>query len=106
MKEINLTKENFENEVLNSAKPVLIDFWATWCGPCRMLAPVIEEIANENEDIKVCKVNVDEEPELAGAFSVTSIPMLAVVKDGKLIKTTAGYMPKAEVLEFLQKAID
>jgi len=102
MKEIKLTKDIFEQEVLKSDKPVLIDFWAAWCGPCRMIAPVIEEIANENDDIKVCKVNVDEESELASAFRVSSIPMLAVVKEGKVSKTAVGYMPKEKVLELLK----
>ncbi len=101
MNEIILTKENFEQEVMQSDKPVLIDFWATWCGPCRMLGPIIEEIANEREDIKVCKVNVDDEPELAAAFQVSSIPMLAVIKDGKMTNSAVGYMPKEKVLELL-----
>lgn len=101
MSEIKLTRENFEDEVVNSTKPVLIDFWATWCGPCRMISPIIEEIANENEDIKVCKVNVDEEPKLASAFQVTSIPMLAVVNDGKVTNTAVGYMPKEKILALL-----
>ena len=101
MKEITLTKENFETEVLNSEKPVLIDFWATWCGPCRMIAPIIEEIANENDDIKVCKVDVDSEPELAAAFNVSSIPMLAVVKNGEITNTAVGYMPKEKILNLI-----
>lgn len=101
MKEIKLTKDNFENEVSNSDKPVLIDFWASWCGPCRMLSPIIEEIANENDDIKVCKVNVDDEPELATAFGVSSIPMLLVIKNGEVTNTAVGYMPKEKVLELI-----
>lgn len=101
MKEILLNKDNFEEEVIKADKPVLIDFWASWCAPCRMLAPVIEEIANENDDIKVCKVNVDEEPELANAFKVSSIPMLAVLKNGKVTNTSVGFMPKEKVLELL-----
>ena len=101
--EINITKENFENEVMNSDKPVLIDFWAAWCGPCRMLSPIVAEIAEEYEDeVKVCKVNVDEQPELANAFRVTSIPMLAVIKDKKLVNTAVGYMPKDEVTALLK----
>ncbi len=101
MKEIKLTKDNFENEVSNSDKPVLVDFWASWCGPCRMLSPIIEEIANENDDIKVCKVNVDDEPELATAFGVSSIPMLLVIKNGEVTNTAVGYMPKEKVLELI-----
>lgn len=101
MKEIFLTKENFESEVINSKNAVLIDFYADWCGPCKMLSPIIEEIANENEDIKVCKVNVDNEPELANAFKVSSIPMLAVVKNGEVTNTAVGYMPKEKILQLL-----
>lgn len=103
MAEITITNQNFENEVLSSDIPVLVDFWAPWCGPCRMLAPVVEEIANEYDGkIKVCKVNVDDEPELAAAFHVTSIPMLAVVKDGKVTETSVGYRPKEEILDLLE----
>ena len=101
MKEIVLTKANFEDEVINSDKPVLIDFWASWCGPCKMIAPIIEEIAKENDNIKVCKVNVDEEADLADAFKVSSIPMLAVVKNGNVTNTAVGYMSKEKVLELL-----
>ncbi len=101
MKEIQLTKENFEKEAIDSPIPVLIDFWASWCGPCRMLAPIIEEIAKENDTVKVCKVNVDEEPALAEAFQVASIPMLVVMKKGKVTNTAVGYMPKEKVLELL-----
>ena len=101
MKEIQLTKANFEKEAIDSPIPVLIDFWASWCGPCRMLAPVIEEIAKENDSVKVCKVNVDEEPALAEAFQVASIPMLVVMKNGKVTNTAVGYMPKEKVLALL-----
>ena len=101
MAEIKITKDNFESEVINSDKPVLIDFWATWCGPCRMIAPVIEEIANERSDVKVGKVNVDEEEELAVAFGIASIPTVVLVKDGKVVKQSVGYKPKTELLEIL-----
>ncbi len=96
-----ITKENFESEVLKSTKPVLLDFWASWCGPCRMLSPIVDEIAEENDNIKVGKVNVDEQPELAQALKVMSIPMLAVVKDGKVTNTSVGYKAKAAVLALL-----
>lgn len=103
MAEIIITKQNFESEVLNSDKPVLIDFWATWCGPCRMIAPIVEEISEEYADtVKVCKINVDDEPELAGAFNVASIPMLVVIKDGKVTNSTVGYQSKEKVLELLE----
>ena len=96
-----ITKENFESEVLKSTTPVLLDFWASWCGPCRMLSPIVDEIAEENDNIKVGKINVDEQPELAQAFKVMSIPMLAVVKDGKVTNTSVGYKAKAAVLALL-----
>lgn len=102
MKEITITKSNFESEVLNSPIPVLIDFWATWCGPCRMIAPVIEEIANEYEgSVKVGKVNVDDEPELASSFRVISIPTIVLVKDGKVTASAVGYMTKDKLLKEL-----
>ena len=99
---MNITKNNFEQEVLHSDKPVLIDFWAPWCGPCRMLSPVISEIAEEYGDkIKVCKVNVDEEGDLAASFNVMSIPTLVVVKDGKVANSAVGVRPKAQIVEMI-----
>ena len=98
---ITITKENFEQEVLQSAKPVLLDFWASWCGPCRMLSPVVDEVAEERGDVKVGKVNVDEQPELAGQFGVMSIPTLLVFEQGKLVRQAVGARPKASVLELL-----
>ncbi len=102
MSEMNITKNNFEQEVLHSDKPVLIDFWAPWCGPCRMLSPVISEIAEEYGDkIKVCKVNVDDEGESAASFNVMSIPTLVVVKDGKVTNSAVGVRPKAQIVEMM-----
>ena len=98
---INITKENFAQEVLHSEKPVLLDFWASWCGPCRMLSPVVDEVAEERTDVKVGKVNVDEQPELAGEFGVMSIPTLLVFEQGKLVRQAVGARPKAGVLELL-----
>ena len=102
MKAITITKDNFENEVIKSDKPVLLDFWAEWCGPCRMISPVIDEIAGEVQTAKVGKINVDEQPELASAFKVMSIPTLVVMKDGKVISTTVGAKPKADILKMLE----
>jgi thioredoxin 1 len=99
MSEMNITRNNFEQEVLRSDKPVLIDFWASWCGPCRMLSPVISEIAEEYGDkVKVCKVNVDQEGDLAAAFHVSSIPTLVVLKDGKITNSMVGVRPKAQIV--------
>ena len=92
-----ITKESFENEVLHSEKSVLLDFWASWCGPCRMLSPILDEIAEEREDIKVCKVNVDEEPELAARYGIVSIPTLLVIKDGQIVNKSLGVRPKAQL---------
>ena len=98
-----ITKANFEELVLKSEKKVLLDFWAPWCGPCRMVGPIVEEIAREREDILVGKVNVDEEMELAMEFRVASIPMLVVMEGGKVSAKTIGYCPKAEIEELLEK---
>ena len=99
MSVINITKNNFAEEVLNSDKPVLLDFWASWCGPCRMVSPIIDEIADERADIKVGKINVDEQPELAAEFKVMSIPTLVVMKDGKIVNQSVGAKPKNQILE-------
>lgn len=98
---LKITKENFEAEVLNSDKPVLLDFFATWCGPCRMVGPILEEIAQENESIKVCKIDVDHDPELATRFKVTSIPLLVVMQDGKVVNQALGAKPKDQILKLL-----
>lgn len=101
MSVIKINKENFQNEVLGSEKPVLLDFYADWCAPCRMVGPIISEIAEERSDIKVGKINVDEEPELASQFGVMSIPTLAVIKDGEVANTSVGAIPKEQILEML-----
>ena len=97
-----ITKENFEAEVLKSQKTVLIDFWATWCGPCQMLSPVVDEFAEENPEISVCKVNVDDQPELAMAFGIESIPTLVVIKGGKAVNKSLGVIPKEKIAELVK----
>lgn len=101
MTAIEITKDNFHDEVLAGDKPVLVDFWASWCGPCRMVAPMIDEIAAERSDIKVGKINVDQQPELAGRFGVMSIPTLMVFKNGRVTAQSAGARPKAQILAML-----
>ncbi len=97
MSEITITKENFEAEVLRSDKPVLVDFWATWCGPCRMIAPVLSEIARERSDVKVGKINVDEQPDLANEFRIASIPTLLLFRGGQVVNQMVGVRPKATI---------
>ena len=101
MSVIHINKNNFRNEILNSEMPVLLDFWAPWCGPCRIVSPIVDEIAAERNDIKVGKVNVDEQPELAGQFGVMSIPTLVVMKGGKVVNQMVGARPKAQILAML-----
>ena len=101
MSAININKNNFQSEVLNSEKKVLLDFWAPWCGPCRMVVPIVEEIADERPDIKVGKVNVDEEAELASQFGIMSIPTLVVIENGKIVNQAMGAKPKDEILAML-----
>ena len=101
MSVITITKDNFEAEVMGSDKPVLVDFWASWCGPCRMVSPLVDEIAEETTTAKVGKINVDEEPELAAQFGVMSIPTLMVFKDGKAVKISVGAKPKDDIKEML-----
>ena len=103
MAEITLTQENFEDEVINSDIPVLVDFWATWCGPCKMIAPIVEEIEEEYEGkIKVGKVNVDDEGDLASEYRIASIPTLLIFKNGEIVHTLVGYRPKEQILEYLK----
>ncbi len=101
MSALHVTNENFEAEVLKSEKPVLVDFWAAWCGPCQMLLPVIEELAGEVTDAKICKVNVDEEPELAEKYSVMTIPTLIVFRDGKPAEKSIGVISKEQILKLI-----
>ena len=101
MSALSITKNNFQEEVINSEKPVLLDFWASWCGPCRMVSPIVDEIAQERPDVKVCKVNVEEQRELAAAFKVMSIPTLVVMKGGKVTNHAVGAMPKQRILALL-----
>ncbi len=102
MSVIVLNNDNFDSEVLKSDKPVLVDFWASWCGPCRMVSPIVDEIAEENDDIKVCKVNVDENQELAAKYSVMSIPTLIVFKDGKIANQMVGAKPKNQIIAMIK----
>jgi thioredoxin 1 len=101
MSVLHITKENFESEVLHSDVPVLVDFFATWCGPCKMVAPIIDEIASEREDVKVCKIDVDQDTELAIRYNVSSIPTLMVFSGGDVIKQSLGALPKKEILAML-----
>ena len=102
MSVITITKDNFEVEVLRSDKPVLVDFWASWCGPCKMLSPVVDQVAEEHPEIRVGKVNVDDQPDLAGQFRVMSIPTLIVFKEGKVSATSVGVQPKQKIVELFQ----
>ncbi len=101
MKEITITAENFAEEVLRSDRPVLVDFWAAWCGPCRMLAPAVARLAEDHPEIKVCKVNIDEQPDLAAYFEVAAVPTLFLFRGGDAVKKTMGYMPYSELEAFI-----
>lgn len=102
MSVLHVTAENFEQEVLKSDKTVLLDFWADWCGPCKMLMPIIEDVASEVADAKICKINVDEEPDLASKYKIMSIPTLMVVKNGEVVKTEVGVQSKSKIKEMLE----
>lgn len=102
MAAINVTTDSFEEEVLKSDKPVLVDFWASWCGPCKMIAPVVEKVSEETADVKVCKVNVDEEPELIRKYGIMQIPTLILFKNGEAAKRQSAVMTKAEIMEFIK----
>lgn len=103
MSVINLTQADFKQEVMESDKPVLIDFWAVWCGPCQMMSPIVDEVAEETDDVKFCKVNVDDEPQLAAMFGIQSIPTLALIKNGKMIDVSIGLLTKKELINFINK---
>ncbi|MGI6107860.1 MAG: thioredoxin [Lachnospiraceae bacterium] len=97
-----VTKDNFQSEVLDSKQKVLVDFWASWCGPCRMLTPVVHQVADENQGFKVCSINVDEQPELAAQFGVMSIPTLIVFENGKAVRQSVGVIPKEQILSLVK----
>ncbi len=101
MSVMNITKNNFHEEVVQSDKPVLLDFWATWCGPCRMVSPIVDQIANERDDLKIGKINIDEQQELASAFQIMSIPTLVMMKEGKVVNQMIGARPKSQILSML-----
>ena len=103
MSVINLTQADFKQEVMESDKPVLIDFWAVWCGPCQMMSPIVDEVAEETDDVKFYKVNVDDEPQLAAMFGIQSIPTLALIKNGKMIDVSIGLLTKEELINFINK---